>query len=216
MIQIDDAGSGSLVGGTAVGILRIETNEYMWDVIPIKYFTSPYFENKRYEDYTLSIIKKYLKYLNVDKNEPIEICQGYIFNKTRDFLAKSNYNVKSTKISDPLQSLIESSFIDYCTQIGIPYDYLRYTKYPFHFHKMLRWVFADKKNRVKLCKTAWNSWKKYSDTQLQIHYDYIVTGNYTCLKCGKKINTPSKIKVIEFTTNNKQFIYLHDNCRFSQ
>ncbi|WDC83815.1 hypothetical protein PL321_15165 [Caloramator sp. mosi_1] len=57
MIQIDDAGSGSLVGGTAIGIVRVETNEYMWDVIPIKYFTTPYFENKRYEDYALSIIK---------------------------------------------------------------------------------------------------------------------------------------------------------------
>jgi len=28
LIQIDNAGSGSLIGGTSIGILRVETTEY--------------------------------------------------------------------------------------------------------------------------------------------------------------------------------------------
>lgn len=216
MIQIDDAGSGSLVGGTAIGFLKIESNQYLWDVIPIKYFKSPYFENKRYEDYTLSLIKKYLKQLNVTKDEPIEICQGYIFDKSRRFLLENGYNIISTKITDPLQNLIEDSFIQYIMDLGVPYEYLKYTKYPFHFHKMLRWVLADKNRRIKLCKTAWNSWQKYQNIELKTYTDFIITGNFTCLKCGKRIITPSKIKVIEFYTNKKQFIYLHDNCHSFQ
>lgn len=216
MIQIDDAGSGSLVGGTAIGIIRIETNEYFCNIIPVKYFKSPNFENKKYEDYALNIIEKNLNQMNVSKDEPIEICQGYIFDKSRKYLKEKGYNIFSTKISEPLQSLIENSFIEYCVELGIPIEYLKYTKYPFHFHKMLRWVFADKKNRINLCKTAWKSFKQYHDTPLNIHYDYLLSGKYICLKCGKKIDVPSRIKVIEFTTNKKQFIYLHDNCHSSQ
>lgn len=46
MIQIDDAGSGSLVGGTVIGIIRTETLDYFYDVIPVELFKSPYFEEK--------------------------------------------------------------------------------------------------------------------------------------------------------------------------
>ena len=36
MIHIDDAGSGSLIGGTCIGILRTNDNAYYYEIIPIK------------------------------------------------------------------------------------------------------------------------------------------------------------------------------------
>ena len=36
MIQIDDAGSGSFVGGTCIGFYRPETNEYFFEIIPVE------------------------------------------------------------------------------------------------------------------------------------------------------------------------------------
>jgi hypothetical protein len=216
MIQIDDAGSGSLVGGTIIGMLRVETQDFYYDVIPVKYFTSPNFEQKKYVEYCTKIIIDGIKNLNIDKMEPIEICQGYIFDNARNYLKESGYNFKSTKISEPLQTIIEHTFIDYAIGLGIPLDYLDYTKYPFHFHRLLKWVFADLKIREKLCKTGWKSWKKYSQVET-IHYtDYLMSGNYYCLKCGNLIGIPGKIKVIKFNTNREYFIYLHTNCSASQ
>lgn len=46
MIQIDDAGSGSLVGGTCIGAVRKETGEFHFDFIPIEYYKKPYFQAK--------------------------------------------------------------------------------------------------------------------------------------------------------------------------
>jgi hypothetical protein len=215
MIQIDDAGSGSLVGGTVIGILRVETGDYYYDVIPVKYFTSPFFEDKSFELYCTEIISDAIVDLSISKDEPIDICQGYIFDDAKSFLSQNGYLVNSTKILEPLQTIIEKTFIDYVIGLGIPLDYLDYTKYPFHFHRLLKWVFADIKSREKLCKTAWKSWKKYSTIEKVQYSDYLVNGNYRCLKCGKSLELPSKIKVIKFTSNKDYFVYIHNSCRSS-
>ncbi|TDT61889.1 hypothetical protein [Fonticella tunisiensis] len=216
MIQIDDAGSGSLIGGTLIGMMRVETRDFYYDVIPVKYFTTPYFEQKKFEDYCIKIIYEGLSNLKVDESEPIEICQGYMFNAARSLLKEGGYNIISTKISEPLQSVIEETFMDYIIGIGVPLDYLQFTKYPFHFHRMLKWVLADLKNREKLCKTAWRSWKKYGSVATHHYYDYLMGGTYRCMKCGNYIEVPGKIKVIKFTTNRDYYIYLHPHCSSSQ
>lgn len=46
MIQIDDAGSGSLIGGTGIGVMRAETREYYFDIIPLPYYQPPLFPEK--------------------------------------------------------------------------------------------------------------------------------------------------------------------------
>ena len=46
MIEIDDAGSGSLVGGTIIGVFRRETQEYFTALIPLKHFHIHIFRKK--------------------------------------------------------------------------------------------------------------------------------------------------------------------------
>lgn len=212
MIQIDDAGSGSLIGGTMIGALRVESMDCYYDLIPLKYFKSPYFENKDYIKYSTKIVCDALAYLKPDKDEPIEICRGYIFDHARPCLTSMGYNVIPSVIKNPLQDIIEREYFNYIISVGVPEDYLKYTRYPFHFHRLLKWVLADYKNRSRLCKTGWQSWKKYSSTRTISYTDYIYSGNYCCLKCGASIDVPGRIKVIEFETNRRYFIYMHENC----
>lgn len=216
MIQIDDAGSGSLIGGTVVGIIRVETNEYYYDVIPVKCFTSPYFEGKEYTKYASKIINKGLKELNIPKDEIIEICQGYIFEDAREMLRSKGYDINPCKIDEPLQSMVENTFVDYAVHLGIPRNYLQYTKYPFHFHRIFKWVLADFNRRKKICKTAWKSWNQYSSVTVERYTDSLLKSNYKCLKCGKDIVAPCKIRVLKFTTNREHLIYIHINCPSSQ
>lgn len=85
MIQIDDAGSGSLVGGTLIGAIRVETKEYYGDLIPIKLYNEKYFKKKLYLEYTNRIIKDAINQLKIGKNEQINICQGYMFDNVRKY-----------------------------------------------------------------------------------------------------------------------------------
>ncbi len=212
MLQIDDAGSGSLVGGTCIGVLRKETGEYYYEIIPVQQFNEANFKNKTYIYYTTEIVKNAFKKLSVKKREQIYICQGYMFEDTRKFLTQSNYKFINSKIEEPLQSRIEKTFENYTISLGLPRDFIAYTKYPFHFHRLLKWVYADYGNRIKLCKTGWKSWHKYSNISVEVYYDKLLKSNFICLKCGKKIADNSNVKVIKFFSNRDNYVYVHKHC----
>lgn len=94
----------------------------------------------------------------------------------------------------------------------MPQNYILYTKYPFHFHKLLRWVYANYDHRKNLCKTGWKSWQKYGKLPIQVSHGKMVLTGYFCLKCGKKIKAQSPIKIFEFVSNKKNVLYIHEDC----
>ena len=212
MIQIDDAGSGSLVGGTCIAALRVETNEYFYEIIPVEYYQGDSFKEKKYLNVCQDVVFELLKKLSIDKKEEIQICQGYMFDLARKKLKADGYNFQSSKIENPLQDRIEDTFKSYALDLGVPAQYVKYTRYPFHFHRILRWVYASYQERHKLCKTGWKSWQKYGNLDVVRYYDYLYKDNYTCLRCGQKINKGSKVKVLEYVSNCPNIIYLHDKC----
>jgi len=212
LIQIDDAGSGSLVGGTCIGAIRVETGEYYYDFIPIECYREYSFQSKQYLKETDKIVFRLLNRLCVRNNEKVEICQGYMFDSTRFILKNKGYKISSVKIGEPLQNIIENTFQEYALALGVPIQYVKYTKYPFHFHRILRWVYADYENRALLCKTGWKSWKRHGNLKPNISYETLNEDNYICLKCGKFIKKDSKVKVLEYFSNCKNIIYLHIKC----
>ena len=212
MILIDDAGSGSLIGGTIIGAMRVETEEYYYDTIPLKYYSPELFEKKIYLDYVIEIGTNLLKKLEVTNDEEIFLCRGYMFDKLRIWLSNNGFKYESTKIEEPLQSKIETSFENYTISLGFPKRFISYTKYPFHFHRILRWIYADYDERVNLCKTGWRSFAKYGSLPMEIGFDTIKKSKYTCLKCDKRIKDNSQVKILEFISNRPHRIYLHPNC----
>jgi hypothetical protein len=65
MIQIDDSGSGSLIGGTCIGAIRVETGDYVYDFIPLEYYQSNLFRTKRYLNKSGQIVLSLLQKLEV-------------------------------------------------------------------------------------------------------------------------------------------------------
>jgi len=212
MVQIDDAGSGSLIGGTCIGFYYPKKNIFKYDMIPLDYYTAENCKNKAYQEYVINIFKKVSKEFPISKNELIEVCQGYIFDKLREYLSLNNYNWKSVKIEGVLQEKIEETFNKYAISLGLPESYISYTKYPFHFHKLLRWIYADYDNREVLCKTGWQSWQKYKNLPVEITSSHMGQQRYYCLKCGKKIRAKSPIKILKFNSNKENILYVHDFC----
>lgn len=212
MIQIDDAGSGSLIGGTCIGLYYDKYNLFKYDFVPLDCYTPENFKTKMYQKYVVKIISLFFKELSISAGEPINVCQGYIFDALREYLTSKNHNWKSIKIEGILQQNVEKTFADYSVSLGLPQSYVLYTKYPFHFHKLLRWVYADYDRRKVLCKTGWKSWQKYGNLPLEFYDGSINTAGYFCLKCGKKIKAKSLIKILKFHSNKENIIYIHADC----
>ena len=212
MIQIDDAGSGSFVGGTCIGVYRPETNEYYFDIIPVELYNKENFKRKLYLDEVVSITASAFDSLKVQRNETIEICRGYMFDKLKAWLDKNGFTWYCTHITGRIQEVVERNFELYTIRLGLPEHYIKYTRFPFHFHKILRWVFADYENRVKLCKVGWKCWTKIEGLKPEVNEAVIDTPNYYCLKCGNRIEKGSTVKILHYYTNRDSFVYLHDRC----
>jgi len=212
MIHIDYAGSGSFVGGTCIGLYRPETNEYFFDIIPVELYNKENFKKKLYLDEVVNIAERGFAQLKVRDNETIEICRGYMFEKLKLWLEDRKFFWYSTHITGRVQDIVEKNFQLYAENLGLPRQYIKYTNYPFHFHKLLRWVFADIENRLDLCKVGWKCWSKISGTEPEVLIGTMDESRYYCLKCGKHIKKGSKIKILKYYSNCEQRVFLHHYC----
>ncbi|MCX7709605.1 MAG: hypothetical protein N2484_07110 [Clostridia bacterium] len=212
MIQIDDSGSGSLIGGTCIGVYRPETNEYYFDIIPVELYNKENFKKKLYLDEVVNIIQRSFESMKVQKTETIEVCRGYMFEKLKKWLDDQGYSWYCTHITGRIQEIVEKNFELYTIRLGLPEQYIKYTRFPFHFHKLLKWVFADYENRISLCKVGWKSWAKIEGIVPEVRDETIHSNNFICLKCGKHIKKDSRVKVLHYYSNRETTVFLHHYC----
>lgn len=212
MLQIDDSGSGSFVGGTCIGVYRPETNEYYFDIIPVELYNNENFKKKLYLDEAVKIVKTAVENFNVQKSETIEICRGYMFERVKTWLEKKGYSWYCTQITGRVQEVVERNFELYTERLGLPWQYIKYTHYPFHFHKLLRWVYADFDYRIKHCKVGWQSWQKIKGIKPEVSYATLYSSKYNCLKCGKLIKPGCEMKILKYVSNKENYVYLHSRC----
>ena len=124
MLQIDDAGSGSFIGGTCIGIYRPEKNEYYFDIIPVELYNKENFKKKTYLLEVVKIVSIAFKNLNVDKKEIIEICRGYMFASLKEWLTENGYFWYSTQITGNIQEIVEKNFELYTIKLGLMEEYI--------------------------------------------------------------------------------------------
>jgi hypothetical protein len=166
MIQIDDSGWGSLLGGVYIGVYNTKSGKMFSKLIPVSYFQEDKFEKKKYLEKALNIAREGILKVgsyNLQENE-IQCCRGYALETIRKWLSENKNTFKSVKflgITDPIQSELESKFSKHLGSIGVPLG-SGSGAHRISFEEMLKWV-ADDNRRVKYVKTGWKSWKeKYS------------------------------------------------------
>lgn len=212
MLQIDDAGSGSFVGGTCIGVYRPETNEYYFDIIPVELYNKENFKKKLYLDEVVKITAAAFYNLAPSKSESIEICRGYMFERLKDWLEQKGYTWYCSQIKGRAQEVVEKNFSLYAERLGLPWQYIKYTRYPFHFHKLLRWVYADFDTRIKLCKVGWQSWQKLEGITPDVSFGSMCSTSFACLRCGRHIKPGSEIKILNYVSNRENYVYMHARC----
>lgn len=164
-IQIDDQGWGTPVGGVGIIVLRKETEEIHYDMVPIEYFSIGTFKKKTYLNIARNIVEQGFVKLKVKKDEEIEICSGCIHDKTAEWLKNRGYKFTVMKINGSAQQIGERMFIEYLRRLGIPNppQIVNETvdEYKTQFFYLMDWVREDTKNRAYLCKTGWKYFIKF-------------------------------------------------------
>jgi hypothetical protein len=161
MIQIDDSGSGSPVGSVGIGVLRSQTDEYYFELIPVSYFQGGKAGAKEYRKQVLPIVARAFERLGVSRNEPIEVCRGDIFTTLKIWLTECGYSWGEAKIEGRLQELVEDSYSNYLVQLGVPRQVIDTSDDYKSLNKKLElWVGESFKERAPVCKQWGKGWQR--------------------------------------------------------
>lgn len=161
-ITIDDAGTGDLLFGVVIGAFRNETQEFRYEVLDVKYFKPRSFRKKEYLQQASRIVFELVDKLKLKNEEPIHICQGYIFDKATEELKKKygEDRIRRVKVTGEPQRLTEIAYLDEIRNLGYEPLEERENKRAKSFFHMMRWL---KKNPDKLvyAKTGWPRLSRY-------------------------------------------------------
>jgi isopentenyl phosphate kinase len=155
-IELDDSGWGDPIGGVFIGVLRVETNEYLVKEIEVTHFQEPNFAQKTFLARGLELVMEIFKCLQVPLDEPIHVCRGAVLDGVRKGLIAQNYQVIPTKIEGKLQELVEANFVASLERLGI--SGIPRVSGKERFFRQLEWIQEDLKNREQYAKTGWKNW----------------------------------------------------------
>lgn len=148
--------------GAVIGAHRKETDEFHYDVIPVRYFQNPDFRRKLYLKKATEVTLRLLQQMKLGLEEPIEICSSFVFDETRPELVRQfgEKRVRTSVITGRAQDNVETAYLDEVRNLG--YNPLpdRDEKRARSFFHMLRWVKNDP-TRMNLAKTGWPRLKRY-------------------------------------------------------
>ena len=162
-IQIDDAGYGDLLFGAVIGAYRPEKDDFVYDVIDVKYFQKPLFKKREYKKEAGQIARKLVQRLKPEENEKIELCQGDILDQAAEALNKTygEDRISRTKIVGRAQTLIESAYLDEIRNLGYEPIPDRTEKWGKSFWHMYRWLKKNPK-MLRYTKSGWPRLKRFN------------------------------------------------------
>jgi hypothetical protein len=154
---------GDLLFGVVIGAFRCETQEFRYDVLDVKYFRPPRFQSKQYLEQASTVVFQLLAKLGLKKDEPIQICRGYIFDEAANGLRElfGDNQISRIKVTGEPQRLTEIAYLDEIRNLGYEPVKERDEKKAKSFFHMMNWL---QRNPEKLvyAKTGWPRLQRYN------------------------------------------------------
>jgi len=161
-ITIDDAGVGDLLGGIVIGAYRLETGDFAYDLVDVKFFQRPRFASKQYLPEVSRIVFNLLERLERKDGETIRICRSYVFEEAYKKL-KEKYGAEAVELSKVVgkpQEYVETAYLDELRNLGYNAIAKRETRRAKSFFHMMNWVKKDP-SRWRFAKTGWPRLRNY-------------------------------------------------------
>jgi hypothetical protein len=151
-----------LLFGVVIAAFRVETQEFRYDVINVKYFRYPRFRSKQYLEQASKIVFQLLDRLQLKADERVQICRGYVFDEAVARLREIyGDRIERVVVTGEPQRLTETAYLDEIRNLGYEPVAERDEKKAKSFFHMMNWL---KKNPDKLvyAKTGWPRLQRYN------------------------------------------------------
>lgn len=189
-IIVDDAGSGDILFGVIIGAYRVETCEFKYGVVDVKFFQPEIYCEKGYLTESTKIVSDLLSALKLQPEEPVHLCQGYIFDDSATELKKAcgEERIQRIRVTGEAQRLTEIAYLDEIRNLGYEPLEEREEKRAKSFFHMMRWLKANP-DKLQYAKTGWPRLKRYRLFKTLVEEEKPVF-RATCSECGSECEVP--------------------------
>jgi len=159
-IEIDDSGTGDLVGDAFIGFYRKNTKHIIFKTLSVDLFKGENWENKMPLKRTVDLVKEGLKELNFDKNkEKVLLCRGNIFDLVRNYFIDEGILYEDAIIEGKLQDAVEMKLVNHLrNDLGIRSKSLTTKSGAKRYFVLFNWVSYDFYRREKHVKSGFKKW----------------------------------------------------------
>ncbi|MBD3196856.1 MAG: hypothetical protein GF317_17505 [Candidatus Lokiarchaeota archaeon] len=174
-IEIDDAGTGDLVGDAFIGFHDVPSGNVIFRGIPVGLYTKDNREDNKPKKAILLAVKDGLKSLNFDRNrDRILLCRGSCFDLVREWFKEEEINYLPAIVEGKLQDAVEGRFISHLRRLGVTSRSLTKESGKKRFFILFNWVCEDFPNRKNFVKRGFPSWGKRWKKRAQGDYKKIL------------------------------------------
>ena len=160
-IEIDDSGTGDLVGDAFIGFHVLETGKIIFRGIPVGLYNETNHKERNSFKYILEMVKDGLNELNFNKEtDSIQICRGNCFNLVREWFDEEGIRHEPAIVEGKLQDAVEGRLVSHLRKLGVTSRKLTKESGAKRYFVLFDWVAQNFPEREKFVKTGFPSWNK--------------------------------------------------------
>jgi len=159
-IEIDDAGTGDLVGDTFIGFRDTQSKRIIFRSIPVGLYNEENKGDDKVKKYIVKITIDALRSLNHKKGDRILLCRGNCFDPVREYFNENDIYYEPAIVEGKLQDAVEGKLIQHLRKLGVTSRNLTKEAGIQRYFVLFDWVCRDFPNREKFVKTGFPAWKK--------------------------------------------------------
>jgi len=159
-IEIDDAGTGDLVGDAFIGFRDTENGKIIFQSVPVGLYNEDNKDNDRPNKHIVKVVIKALRALNHSKKDRILLCRGNCFDLVREYFNENDIYYEPAIVEGELQEAVEGRFIHHLRSLGISSRNITIKSGIQRYFILFNWVCQDFPNRERFVKIGFPSWKK--------------------------------------------------------
>jgi len=159
-IEIDDAGTGDLVGDAFIGFRDTRTGKIIFQSVPVDLYNEENKDDDRPKKHILKVVIKALRILNHSNGDRILLCRGNCFDLVREYFDENKIYCEPAIIEGALQDAVEGRFLQHLRKLGVRSRNLTMDSGAKRYFILFNWVCHDFPYRERYVKTGFPSWNK--------------------------------------------------------
>jgi len=160
-IEIDDSGTGDLVGDAFIGFHVLETGEMIFRGVPVGLYNEPNHKERKAMKHILEMVKDGLNALDFNKEtDQVQLCRGNCFDLVREWFEEEGIRHEPAIVEGELQDAVEGRYVSHLKKLGITSPKLTKEAGAQRYFVLFNWVAKNLPQREKFVKTGFPSWGK--------------------------------------------------------